>query len=86
MTRYKILYTLKHFIRYFIHMDFFFIADISGSQLWGLSFAKVLTDLFKKLYPPLHWVIKYMAYQLFIKIQFQRSPEHMMATLKSHVT
>ena len=51
MTRYKILYTLKHFIRYFIHMDFFFIADISGSQLWGLSFAKVLTDLFKKLYP-----------------------------------
>ena len=53
MTRYKILYTLKHFIRYFIHMDFFFIDDISGSQLWGLSFAKVLTDLFKKLYPPL---------------------------------
>ena len=29
------------------------IADISGSQLWGLSFIKVLTDLFKKLYPPL---------------------------------
>ena len=22
MTRYKILYTLKHYIRYFIHMDF----------------------------------------------------------------
>ena len=39
-------------------MDFFFIADISGSQLWGLSFAKVLTDLFKKLYPPLDLGIK----------------------------
>ena len=52
MTRYKILYTLKHYKILYSH-GFFLIADVSGSQLWGLSFAKVLTDLFKKLYPPL---------------------------------
>ena len=60
MTRYKILYTLKHCIRLYTlkhcilySHQFLLIADISGSQLWGLSFAKVLTDLFEKLYPPL---------------------------------
>ena len=71
MTRYKILYTLKHFIRYFIHMDFFFIADISGSQLWGLSFAKVLTDLFKKLYPPLNLTILELIKKNFINLNNQ---------------
>ena len=48
MTRYKILYNMKHHIRYFIHMNF-----SSLLTLMETNFAKVLTDFFKKLYQPL---------------------------------
>ena len=48
ITRYKILYNIKHHIRYFIHMDF-----SSLLTLVETNFAKVLTGLLKKLYPPL---------------------------------
>ena len=50
ITRYKILYNIKHHIRYFIHMDF-----SSLLTLVETNFAKVLTGLFKKLYPPLRF-------------------------------
>ena len=42
------LYNIKHHMRYFIHMDF-----CSLLTLVEASFAKVSTDLFEKLYPPL---------------------------------
>ena len=53
ITRYKILHNIKHHIRYFIHMDF-----SSLLTLVEATSAKVLTDLFKKLYPPLMYTIK----------------------------
>ena len=48
ITRYKILYNIKHHIRYFVHMD-----SSSLLTLAEANFAKILTDLFKKLYQPL---------------------------------
>ena len=48
ITRHKILHNIKYHIRYFIHMDF-----SSSLTLVEANLVKVLTDLFKKLYPPL---------------------------------
>ena len=48
ITKYKILYNIKHHIRQFIYMDF-----SSLLTLVETNFTKVLNDLFKKLYPPL---------------------------------
>ena len=57
------MYNLKHCIRYLIHMDFFL-----SLTLVEANFAKVLTNRFEKLYPPLLFQCNFDNKHLFIKV------------------
>ena len=66
ITRHKILHNIEYHIRYFIHIDF-----SSSLILVEANLVKVLTDLFKKLYPPLCCLVSLFLKRMWLVLVFR---------------